>query len=331
MGLPRRACFIAGMVCIFLTSACTPPLQTRPIESTNTDDLPREIELRSVPFFPQERYQCGPASLAMVLASQGASVVPKDLTPAVYLPGRRGSLQAELVAAARGYDMLAYRLDPSLTQLLQELAAGNPVLVLQNLGLSWLPQWHYAVAVGYRLDTQQLVLHSGTSERRLVRLSLFERTWARAEHWAMVIVPAGAVPATATPMRYLEAASALETTGRIQAARKAYRRAARLWPENQIAWMGLGNTEYLLEDYASAEASFRAALARQPESAPAWNNLGYALAARGCFNAARAAAACANKLAPTEFELRTTWQKSGDRAPAPGPEECAPVVCRPGE
>ncbi|WVM93376.1 hypothetical protein ULG90_05290 [Halopseudomonas pachastrellae] len=47
-----------------------------------------------------------------------------------------------------------------LDAILRELDDGNAVLVMQNLAFDWYPQWHYA-AVGYDLNTRELILHSG--------------------------------------------------------------------------------------------------------------------------------------------------------------------------
>ncbi|HKB52378.1 MAG TPA: hypothetical protein VKD22_00145, partial [Ramlibacter sp.] len=65
--------------------------------------VPQTVELRNVPFFPQKEYECGPAALATVLASSGVAVTPDPLVKDVYLPARRGSLQLEMLAAARRY------------------------------------------------------------------------------------------------------------------------------------------------------------------------------------------------------------------------------------
>src|SRR3546814_16245640 len=78
-----------------------------------------------------------------------------------------------------------------LDALLAEIAAGNPVLVFQNLALDWWPQWHFAVAIGYDLDRRVLILHSGTTERLETPLDAFERTWARSGHWALLTLPPG--------------------------------------------------------------------------------------------------------------------------------------------
>ena len=111
---------------------------------------------------PATDYQCGPAALATVLVASGAQVSPDDLVAEVYLPGRKGSLQAELIAAARSRGRLPYVLPPSLDDLLAQLAAGHPVLVLQKTGAGPWPGWHYAVVIGYDASRDRLLLRSGT-------------------------------------------------------------------------------------------------------------------------------------------------------------------------
>ena len=106
------------------------------------------IELTATPFYPQEDYQCGPAVLATLLGASGNTVSPEVLVHEIYIPDRQGSLQPELVAAARKRGLVIYRLRPKLDDLLGQLNSGLPVLILQNHGIRQLPIWHYAVVVG---------------------------------------------------------------------------------------------------------------------------------------------------------------------------------------
>ncbi len=193
-----------------LLSACSAPQASRLLETPG--DLPPRVEMTEVPFFPQERYYCGPAALATVLVWSGLDVTQEDLVSQVYTPGRQGTLRSDVVAAARRNGRLAVPVD-NLADLLAELDAGHPVLVFQNLALDWYPQWHYAVAVGYDLDTGDLILRSGTEQRRVTRLSTFEHTWWRGEYWALVVLPADILPATASELEVLQAVSGLEQIG----------------------------------------------------------------------------------------------------------------------
>jgi hypothetical protein len=181
-----------------------------PIADNGQDEArPPVVELANVPFHPQAAYQCGPAALATVLGAAGVERTPDNLRAAVFLPGRQGSLQAELLAATRRSGLLPYVIDPAPDALFAELAAGHPVLVLQDTG--WLvTRWHYAVVVGYDRPQGQLILRSGTTPRQVTSFASFDRSWARSGRWAFVAVKPQDLPAGATPERLVAAAVALE-------------------------------------------------------------------------------------------------------------------------
>ena len=318
----RGARLLAG-VCIGATllASCA---QQVPRMNARTSGLPATMELADTPFYPQARYQCGPAALATVLNARGVAVTPEELVPQVYLPARKGSLQSEIMAAVRQQGLLAVPVEPALDAVLAEIAAGHPVLVLQNLGLDWLPRWHYAVAIGYDLEGEELVLRSGTENRHTTPFGVFLNTWDRSKRWGMVALTPGAFPAHAEPAPYLEAASALETAGKRKEARAAYQAATERWPNNAIAWLALGNADYALGQFSRAEAAFRQALYVQAGAAVAWNNLAYALAARQCKYPAREAARCAKRMAPENTEFANTLREM-ENLPATGTQTCQPL------
>ncbi|OGI47756.1 MAG: hypothetical protein A2151_05570 [Candidatus Muproteobacteria bacterium RBG_16_65_34] len=259
-----------------LTAACA-PLQTERLRQT-AEAFPRPVELNAVPFFPQEEYQCGPAALATVLGHSGIAVAPEALAPEVYLPERQGSLQVELIAAARRHGRVPYVLRPQIESLAAEVASGNPVLVLQNLGLSWYPKWHYAVVVGFDLPNNEVILRSGRERRRVTPMDLFERTWRRGDYWAIAVLPPERLPYTAEEIPYLQSVTALERIARWEEAARAYGAALARWPRSRGAQMGLGNARYALGDVRGAEEAFRRATRNHPDAAPAFNNLAQALA-----------------------------------------------------
>lgn len=258
-----------------LLAGCAAPQVSGLIEQRPAG-LPDSAEIAATPFFPQEDYQCGPAALAAALVHAGRDATPELLLPQVYLPARKGSLQAEMLAATRRQELVAFVLAPRLEGLLRELAAGTPVLVLQNLALDWWPQWHYAVAIGYDLDARQILLRSGVTRRLTMSLDTFEHTWARSGHWAMVALSPDRLPATAAEASYLAAVAALERVAPA-AARRGYAAALARWPQSAAARIGLGNASYAMRDLAGAAAAYRQATMDHPGSADAWNNLAQAL------------------------------------------------------
>jgi len=241
--------------------------------------IPERVEMSAVPFFPQSEYQCGPAALATVLAATGVKVTPEDLVSQVYLPERKGSLQVEMVAAARRQGRVSYVLMPSFEDMLRELAAGNPVIVLQNLGFS--DGWHYAVAIGYDYNKGQLILRSGTTERETMFFGVHEFVWMRGGYWAMVAVPPDKIPATAEESRWLSSVAAMERAGNPAVARTAYSTFLQRWPGNTNAAIGLANAHYALKDLKAAETVLREASQRDPASVILLNNLAFTIAEQG--------------------------------------------------
>ena len=278
----RFAFFTRALICSLsaLLIGCASAPQTQQLLQTE-NAFPHHREITDVPFFPQERYQCGPAALATALKHSGVEIDATALVDEIYLPSRRGSLQIEILAASRRHNRLPYRIPPEMSALLKEINAGNPVLVLQNLGLSWAPQWHYAVVVGFNLPQQEIILRSGTEARHRTNMNTFEHTWARSQHWGIVILPADKLPATATAETYLRSIVDLENTQRWRLANTAYQTALTHWPNNLIAQMGLGNTAYQLADLNTAAEAFRNAVSNHPNAAAAHNNLAQVLFEQG--------------------------------------------------
>lgn len=323
---------IAGVLLFtLLLCGCAGMPQDPALADTKVADLPPAHELTEVPFFPQDRYQCGPAALATVLASHGIDIIPDELVDQVYLPARQASLPEELASAARRYGMLTYPLTPDLADLLTEVAQGHPVLVFQNLGLAWLPRHHFAVVIGYDLSDGEVVLRSGTTARRRTPLATFERTWTRSGRRAWVILPAGEIPATADAQRYLQAAHALEQSARPQAARAAWRAAVHTWPRNTKAWMALGNSHYDAQAYHQAGTAFQQAIRLAPRAPEGWNNLAYALLREHCPQQARLAAQCAAQLGPQEDQFSETVAEIDRLATGRDAPHCETLACPTGQ
>jgi len=320
---------MAGILLLALLSGCATPPQTRQLLLTPGDTLPARTELAETPFFPQQRYQCGPAALAMMLAVHDIGVTPDELAERVYIPALQGSLREEITAAARDYGMLAYPLRPSLADLLKETAHGNPVLVFQNIGLPLMPKWHFAVVIGYDLASREILLRSGTTRRWRAGMGTFERTWSRGDYWALVILPAGEIPASARPATYLQAAHDLETSGQTEAARSAYRSATERWPDLQVVWLSWGNSLYEAGEFQQSAAAFHEATVLAPADPRAWNNLAFALLEIACITQAQQAAACAVALAPGVPEYLETRSEIAARATGMSSlsEQCAPLQC----
>ncbi|WP_290649790.1 PA2778 family cysteine peptidase [Aquisalimonas sp.] len=271
----RLQALLAGASLLLAACATSPAPQYTGLDQAAAGTS-QSHELTEVPFHPQDAYQCGPAALATIMNTAGVDIDADALKPEVYLPDRRGSLQPELLAAARRQGLVAYAHAPSFANLLREVDGGNPVLVLQNLGLTAIPIWHYAVVVGFDWDAATVILRSGTTERQVLSFERFERSWRDGGYWAMTVHAPGDMPATVDEGRYLRAVTAMEDTAP-EAARAAYQAAASAWPENGIPHLGMGNLAYRQSAFSVAKQHYRQAVRYAPESPAVHHNLAWAL------------------------------------------------------
>jgi tetratricopeptide (TPR) repeat protein len=244
------------------------------------EGIPPRREIASIPFYPQDEYQCGPAALAMALAWSGLDVRPAELTEKVYTASLQGSLQPAMITGARRSSRLAYVISGT-DALIREIAAGHPVIVLQNLGLSWVPVWHYAVAIGYDIPADEIVLHTGLNAGEPTSMGVFQNTWARAENWGLLVLKPSQLPATAKEAEFVEAVLGLEKAQRPAAAVEGYQAALSRWPQNLSAMMGLGNSYYAIGDLQNSEIAFRQATETHPENGASFNNLADVLLRQG--------------------------------------------------
>jgi tetratricopeptide (TPR) repeat protein len=288
-------------------------------------DAPASVDLRGVPFFPQEAYQCGPAALAAALSYSGLEVTPQQLTPRVYLPAKAGSLQVEMVAAARRYDRIPYVIPAALPALLAELDSGRPVVVFQNLGLADLPVWHFAVVVGYSRPEDALLLRTGRHERETMSAYNFLRTWEGGQRWGLVILRPGELPAADDPDGYLRAVAAKESVSGPATLLEAYRAAALRWPDNLVARFGYAYALQASGELRAAVEQYRVLLAQHPDQIAALNNLADALSRQGCRS--EALSTVDRGLAAARDPLRPVLEQTRQEILAAPAHRSEPAVC----
>jgi tetratricopeptide (TPR) repeat protein len=275
---------LAGAALASLLAGCA---ASPPLKDGLPASAPRSIELHATPFFPQEDFQCGPAALATLLVASGVEVTPEALAPEVFIPGREGSLALELIGATRRHGRLPYILATTADEMVAELEAGRPVLVLQNLGVGPLPAWHYAVLIGYDAERNVALLRSGREQRLEMKWQRFAGSWHRGGRFAFTTLPPDVIPAHAEPARFIEAAAGLEAAGQREAATKAYAAATARWPREPLPWLGRGNLALAEGDRAAAADAYLRAIQLAPDNAAARNNLAELLLDAGCLEESR--------------------------------------------
>lgn len=234
----------------------------------------------SVPFFPQEEYQCGPAAMAMLLNDNDILVTPEELKPVIYTPSKNGSLQSAMIAGARRYNMIPY-VFYGPDDLMSGLKEGRPAIVLLNLGLNIHPIWHYAVVLGVDFREKIVIMHSGTEKYKTMKLATFDHTWARSNYWGLYVLSPGDIPSMAEPLRYVETVSPFENSGKIDIALASYKEAYKKWSDNLYVLLGLSNSYFASGNLIKAEEILSEAVRLYPENGEALNNYAYTLYLNG--------------------------------------------------
>src|SRR5258706_597761 len=214
-------------------------------------------------------------------AKDRVAAMPDDLVPEVYLPSRFGSLQVEMAATPRRHGIVSYKLKPRYEDLLREVAAGNPVIVLLDYGVWPVRVWHYSVVVGFDRPGGQVTLRSGVKRSLLMPIPVLEYLWKESDYWALVTLSPRSIPATAEETAYLDAVRAMARVASLQEAERAYAGFLVRWPDNEVASIGLAGSLHAQGRLPDAEAALRRALERHPASVPLLNNLAQTLSDEG--------------------------------------------------
>ncbi|MNK99810.1 hypothetical protein D3C87_1202250 [compost metagenome] len=185
-----------------------------------------------------------------------------------------------MVSASRRQGMMAIPIQ-DFSNLLNEVAAGNPVIVFENLSVSWLPQWHYAVVFGYDLQEEKVLMHSGSEAFKRWDFRKFERSWQLGDYWGLLVLPPGKLSVTANELAHLKAAAALEQVGKVGEAGLSYQAILKRWPQSLGGLIGAGNVSYQEKDFIKSSEALLLATKYHPQSSAAWHNLSVAQRALG--------------------------------------------------
>ncbi len=257
-----------------LTGACASVgKQTQDLVKHPPDIAPKS-RLR-VEFIKQSDKNCGPATLTMALRAAGFQANLDEITHQVFVKEKEGTLPMDMVAAARREGAMAVPVR-SLVGILNEVAAGHPVVAMENLGLSWYPKWHYSLVIGYDLPTQNLIMHSGTEAATTKTFNYFEHSWTLADSWSLVLLRPGELAASASELDHLQAAVGLELADRPADAKLAYEAILKRWPRSLGAHIGLANMAYQNKDLTMTMHLLRTATELHPDSLAAKHNLSVA-------------------------------------------------------
>jgi len=196
---------------------------------------PNTYKIDGVPRIKQITNYCGPAALAAVLQHCGENITQQEVGKAVFDPVGRATNGADMLLYARNKGYAAYSWNSSVADAKRKIAAGAPILVLQQNSLKD-TSGHYRVLTGYD-DTERkfYVVDPYYDDITELAYDKCERLWKPMGYWALVVVP-----------------------------KDKDTFSAELNDRNPVVHMDLSFALYKQKDYTNALKEARAALALEP-------------------------------------------------------------------
>lgn len=141
--------------------------------------------LEGVPFYPQERYQCGPASLASVLNYWGVKVSPEEIASDIYSKTAKGTLDIDMLSYVAGKGLDADISAGGMEYIIRSIDEGYPLIVLVDYGFWVYQQGHFMVVVGY--DSNGIIVNSGSERLKHIPSGDFLKVWEKTNFWTLSV------------------------------------------------------------------------------------------------------------------------------------------------
>lgn len=143
--------------------------------------------IESVPFYPQEKHQCGPASLAGVLNFLGINITPDDIAKEIYSKSAKGTPDIDMLLYVHRKGMKAGKYKGNLKDIKNNIDSDYPVIVLVDYGFWVYQQNHFMVVVGY--NKNGVIVNSGKDRLKFIPEEDFMKSWKRTGFWTLLIKP----------------------------------------------------------------------------------------------------------------------------------------------
>jgi len=151
-------------------------------------EVPSTYQISGVPRIKQLTNYCGPACVAAVMQFHGSKIGQEAIGREIYIPSQGSTSGADMLDYARKNGFSAYSWNTSIEDAKQKIAAGFPIIALQQNSESD-PSGHYRVLVGYNDAAKTFTVmdpYYDITERTYRQTDKF---WRRMGFWALLIVP----------------------------------------------------------------------------------------------------------------------------------------------
>ncbi|WP_158269682.1 cysteine peptidase family C39 domain-containing protein [Desulfonatronum sp. SC1] len=170
-----RAIVLLGLVLLVLGCGLHPRISPAPghVQEQFADGI-----FLDVPFVPQnQENDCGPAALASLLTHRNHALPLATITAEVFTPALGRTLLPDMENYARSLGLSPVTGRGDLDFLEQRINAGDPVVLLLDMGRMTTSQGHYVVLVGHA--PEGFLMHSGHEAYRFMAADTLKQRWSR--------------------------------------------------------------------------------------------------------------------------------------------------------
>jgi len=145
--------------------------------------------IRGVPFYPQDKFMCGPSALTSILNYYSFGYALDEVERNIFVEKLQGTLMMDMLiyAKLKGFKAKAYM--SGMTDLKDKLRQKKPLILFLNLGSKKKPRGHYIVAIGYDDDTGTVIAHSGLTQARIFSFDALSTAWEKTGYSTLLITP----------------------------------------------------------------------------------------------------------------------------------------------
>lgn len=148
-----------------------------------------ESYIKGVPFYPQEDFFCGPASLSSILNFYGLMTNQEEIAKEIYVSKLKGSLTIDLLSYAKKNGFNAQFYKGSIEDLKKNIKAKKPLILFLNLGFNFFPVRHYLVVIGIDEGEEKVITYSGRKKNKVYSFETLLKAWKKTGYGTLKVLP----------------------------------------------------------------------------------------------------------------------------------------------
>ncbi|MCE5194297.1 MAG: C39 family peptidase [Nitrospiraceae bacterium] len=141
--------------------------------------------INNIPFYSQEEYQCGPASLAGLMNFLGVEITPEEIAKEIYSKSAKGTLNIDMIFYPQTKGLISEQYSGNIEDVKKKIDSGYPLIVFVDYGFLSVQANHFMVIVGY--NEHGVIANSGKDKHKTIIYEDFKKIWEKTKNWTLIL------------------------------------------------------------------------------------------------------------------------------------------------